>query len=50
MGRWLSRETLGETFCGALHGFLDNKAVNRLDVLGLYGFDMHFYAVYLALV
>jgi RHS repeat-associated protein len=50
LGRWLSREPLGETFSGALYGFLDNKAVNRLDVLGFYAFDMHFYAVYVALV
>jgi len=37
LGRWLSREPLGESASHNLHSFLNNRLLQMIDVLGLYG-------------
>jgi len=48
-GRWMSREPLGEAFGPNLYTQVGNDPANRLDVNGLYAFDMHYYVAYVAL-
>ncbi|HTL59887.1 MAG TPA: RHS repeat-associated core domain-containing protein [Candidatus Limnocylindrales bacterium] len=40
-GRWLSKDPLEETESKNLYGFVQNRPVNRFDVLGLYGSGDH---------
>ncbi|NLC79620.1 MAG: hypothetical protein GX748_00380, partial [Lentisphaerae bacterium] len=42
-----SKDPLGEAGGWNLTAFCDNDPVNKFDALGLYGMDMHFYAVYI---
>ena len=37
LGRWLSRDPLGEQEIVDVYTFLDNRSINRIDYLGLYG-------------
>ncbi|MDD5708074.1 MAG: RHS repeat-associated core domain-containing protein [Kiritimatiellae bacterium] len=46
MGRWLSREPAGEAFGPGLYTQVGNNPLTRIDVLGLYAFDMHYLATY----
>ena len=48
-GRWMSRDPMGEAFGPNLYSQVGNDLANRLDVNGLYAFDMHYYVVYMAL-
>jgi RHS repeat-associated protein len=46
-GRWLSREPLGEMASKNLYGFVSNKPVQSIDVLGMYEEDGHFYTSFI---
>jgi RHS repeat-associated protein len=48
--KWISKDPLAEAGGWNLTCFCSNDPVNKMDSLGLWGFDMHFYAVYLALL
>lgn len=48
--KWISKDPLEEEGGWNLTSFCSNDPVNKMDSLGLWGFDMHFYAVYLALL
>ena len=37
LGRWLSREPLGESASYGLYTFVDNQPIQKIDILGLYG-------------
>ena len=45
--KWISKDPLGEAGGWNLTCFCGNDPVNKFDALGLYGMDMHFYAVYI---
>jgi RHS repeat-associated protein len=45
-GRWLIRDPLGETGGLNLNGFVSNNPVNKIDALGLYELDVHYYLTY----
>jgi len=47
LGRWLSRDPIGEVADNATYSFLHNNGVNFVDVLGLYNSAGHFYTTYL---
>lgn len=46
LGRWLSREPLGERESANLYRTVSNSPTNRHDVLGLYEEAGHFYTIY----
>jgi hypothetical protein len=48
IGRWLSREPLGENESANLYTLARNDAVNHHDFNGLYDEAGHFYTTYLA--
>lgn|GEM_PF-6197793 len=48
--KWISKDPLGEAGGWNLTCFCDNDPVNGFDPLGLYGMDMHFYAVYMVAI
>jgi RHS repeat-associated protein len=45
-GRWINRDPVGERTGGNRYDFCRNNTVRNVDVMGLYAFDMHMYAVY----
>lgn len=47
MGRWLSRDPMGENESPNLYGVVGNNLVNHYDLNGLYGEAGHFYTTYL---
>lgn len=47
MGRWLSREPLGENESANLYCLVGNDSANHYDLNGLYGEAGHFYTTYL---
>jgi len=49
MGRWVSRDPIGEAGGVNLVAFVGNAPVSRSDGLGLYDKDVHYYLVYLLL-
>jgi hypothetical protein len=46
LGRWLSRDPIGEEGGSNLLGFVGNGPMNSLDSTGLYQTDFHYYAIY----
>ncbi|MGL4853695.1 MAG: DUF6765 family protein, partial [Lentisphaeria bacterium] len=47
IGRWMSREPLEEFGSINLYSFIKNNVFNTFDVLGLYGYDVHYEFEYL---
>ena len=45
-GRWLSRDPLEELGGTNVYAFLDNDAINQIDLFGLYDEDVHYYLTY----
>jgi RHS repeat-associated protein len=41
IGRWITRDPLGEAGGINLYGFVGNNPINRVDLLGLWGEDVH---------
>jgi len=45
-GRWLNRDPLGEASSSSLYALLGGNPVHKIDVLGLYEEDGHYYTSY----
>ncbi len=45
-GRWISRDPVEETGGVNLYGFVSNAPANKLDQLGMYEIDVHYYLTY----
>lgn len=45
-GRWTSKDPVGEEGGTNLYGFVNNDPANKIDQLGMYEIDVHYYLTY----